>query len=351
MRSGSIRLPQRRGAPIGLAYRDLIVALPRNFIRQFIVCLVISVIGYGVWAVFSGAGEVWAAITALGWSGWSFILGLSLFNYLLRFFRWDFYLQRLGYRVPGWRNLLIYIGGFGFTASPGKVGEAVRSVYLKRYDVSYVHSLSAFFVERLVDLLAMILVASLAAYAFESTRWLVGLTLLVTLALLPLAHSQWLYDFLDGRRRNLASEKLRSTGEQLLKLMKTSAELLKSGPLYAGLLLGVAAWFAEGFALYVVLDRMGAEVPLFVAAGIYGVSVLAGAVSFVPGGLSGTEIVMASLLLLAGVDPALAASAVIVCRLATLWFAVALGLACVIGMELGGMGSSADAGKQQENAG
>jgi glycosyltransferase 2 family protein len=204
--------------------------------------------------------------------------------------------------------------------------------------VTYVHGLSAFFVERLVDMLSMILVASLAAYAFPGTRWLVVVTLLVTLAFLPVVHSQVFYDFLERRRQALSSARLRTMGERLLSMLRSSADLLKSGPLYLGLLLGLLAWFAEGYALYIVLERMGANTPIYVAAGIYGVSVLAGAVSFVPGGLGGTELVMGSLLVLSGVDAPTAVSAVIICRLATLWFAVALGLSFVVGVEFSGLG-------------
>ena len=127
-------------------------------------------------------------------------------------------------------------------------------------------------------------------------------------------------------------------GEHLLKMLRSSAVLLKSGPLYFGMVLGLLAWFAEGYALWVVLDRMGADTPVLVAAGIYGVSVLAGAVSFVPGGLGGTELVMGSLLVLSGVDAPTAVSAVIICRLATLWFAVAIGLLFVVGIEAAGLG-------------
>jgi uncharacterized protein (TIRG00374 family) len=321
------------------------VALPANFIRQLVVCVVLSIAFYGAWAAFGGVGEVWAGITSLGWDGWGIILGLSLCNYVLRFIRWDYYLQQLGYRVPKLANFAIYLAGFGFTATPGKVGEAVRTVYLKPFNVSYVHGLSAFFVERLVDMLSMVLVASLAAYAFASTRWLVALTLIVTLAFLPLIHSQRFNAFLERRRQGLSSERLRSMGEHLLSLMRSSANLLKSGPLYIGLLIGLLAWFAEGYALYVVLERMGAATPIYVAAGIYGVSVLAGAVSFVPGGLGGTELVMGSLLVLSGVDAPTAVTAVIICRLATLWFAVALGLVFVVGIEFGGLGK-----RQPQNA-
>jgi uncharacterized protein (TIRG00374 family) len=310
------------------------VALPKNFTRQFLVCVILSIVFYGAWAAFSGAAEVWAAAVAMGWAGWSIILGLSLFNYLVRFVRWSFYLKRLGLSVPFGRNLLAYMAGFGFTTTPGKVGEAVRSVYLKPYGVGYISSLAAFFVERLVDLIAMIVLASMAAYAFESTRWLVGVTLLVALAALPVIHSDWLHGLLNKQREKLKSMRLRSLGEHLLNMLRTSSDLLRSGPLYTGLILGLIAWGAEGYALYVVLERMGAETPRYLAAGIYGVSILAGAVSFVPGGLGGTELVMGSLLVLTGVSAPVAASAVIVCRLATLWFAVAIGLVCVVGIEL-----------------
>ncbi|MCP3999497.1 MAG: flippase-like domain-containing protein [Gammaproteobacteria bacterium] len=316
------------------------MTLPNNFIRQFLVCVVLSIVFYGVWVAYTGADEVWSSVLLLGLSGWGIILGLSLFNYLLRFIRWDLYLRRLGCNVPVLSNLTAYLAGFGFTTTPGKVGEAIRSVYLKRFGVSYVLSLSAFFVERFVDMIAMIIVASLAAYAFESTRWLVGLTFVVTIALLPLLHSQWLYTFIDHRRQALKSVRLRSFGEHILKMLQISSDLLSSGPLYIGLFLGLCAWAAEGLALYVVLDYMGADTTLVLAVGIYGVSILAGAVSFVPGGLGGTELVMGSLLLLTGVDAPVAASAVIVCRLATLWFAVIIGLVCVVGKEVGDSSTS-----------
>jgi uncharacterized protein (TIRG00374 family) len=336
-RSASIRLIcriSRRLWPYIDNTREFQLALPANFIRQFMVCVVLSIVFYGGWVAFTGAEEVWSSVVLLGWSGWALILGLSLFNYLLRFLRWDIYLHKLGFKVPKFDNLLAYIAGFGFTTTPGKVGEVVRSVYLKPYGVNYVHSLSAFFVERLVDLISMIIVASLAAYAFESMRWLVGLTFVVTIAFLPLVHSEWFHEFLERRRQAFTSEKFRSLGAHLLSMLRNSSVLLRSAPLYTGLGLGLLAWAAEGYALYVVLDRMGADTPVLLAAGIYGVSILAGVVSFVPGGLGGTELVMGSLLMLTGVDAPVAASAVIVCRIATLWFAVVLGLLCVVGIEL-----------------
>jgi uncharacterized protein (TIRG00374 family) len=131
---------------------------------------------------------------------------------------------------------------------------------------------------------------------------------------------------------------LHSLGDKLLTMLRSSSVLLRSGPLYVGLFLGLLAWFAEGYGLYIVLERLGADTPLLLAAGIYGVSVLAGAIAFLPGGLGGTELVMGSLLLLAGVDAPVAVSAVIICRLATLWFAVLIGLLFMVSVEFKSLG-------------
>ena len=59
---------------------------------------------------------------------------------------------------------------------------------------------------------------------------------------------------------------------------------------------------------------------------VYALAMLAGALSFLPGGLGGAEAVMVAALTLKGVDQPSAVAATIIIRLATLWFAVALGL-------------------------
>jgi uncharacterized protein (TIRG00374 family) len=53
---------------------------------------------------------------------------------------------------------------------------------------------------------------------------------------------------------------------------------------------------------------------------------LVGALSFLPGGLGGTEASMVALLMLNNVAQSQAVAATVLIRLATLWFAVALGV-------------------------
>jgi uncharacterized protein (TIRG00374 family) len=91
----------------------------------------------------------------------------------------------------------------------------------------------------------------------------------------------------------------------------------------------VAAWACEcvGFAL-IIAAFPGTDVPIGLATLIYAVTTIAGALSFLPGGLLVTEATMTLFLVEAsrGVDQPTAVAATILTRLATLWVAVVLGL-------------------------
>ena len=83
---------------------------------------------------------------------------------------------------------------------------------------------------------------------------------------------------------------------------------------------------AEALAFYWLLGWLGLDVPIAFAVFVYAVAMLAGALSFLPGGLGGTEAVMVGLLIWKGVFLPEAVAATILIRLTTLWFAVFLGV-------------------------
>ncbi len=83
-----------------------------------------------------------------------------------------------------------------------------------------------------------------------------------------------------------------------------------------------------------ILQKLGVNTSAGLAIGIYSVSVLAGAVSFIPGGLGSTEAVMVLLLTLVGADASTAVAATLICRFATLWFAVIIGAAALAVIEV-----------------
>ena len=272
--------------------------------------------------LFADREAVFAALRRVSLPTLIAIFALSLVNYLLRFWRWQRYIAAFGHVLPWRRHFLYYLAGFTLTVTPGKAGEAVRSLYLHQYGVSYAQSLAALFVERLLDVLAMSLLALLILLARPDYAGLVAVAWVLTLGLGGLVTRPWL------------PEKLRVWGQghryghqlgQLARLLDSAAVLLQPGYLLFGLSLGVLSWGLEGLSLYWIAQEVGVRVSLATGIGIYAIAVLAGALSFLPGGLGSTEAVMGVLLVAFGADGASAVAITLLCRIATLWFAVALG--------------------------
>ncbi len=281
------------------------------------------------------AEQTFAAMGQLEVQWWLAILALSLLNYALRFARWHGYLLWLGDRVGVRRDGLIYIAGFALTTTPGKAGEGVRSVYLARLGVPYGHSLAAFFAERFLDLLAIALLSLLVLIAFSGyVLWVVAPLALIGVLLIAIRQRR-LLELMKARFSDPGT-RVQHIMHNVVSAWGHAFALLGKRPLYAGLGVGLVAWAAEGVSVFIVAHALGLPLPLplITAIGIYAVSMLVGALSFIPGGLGSTEAVMALLLKLSGVDGATAIAITLIVRLATLWFAVVLGLFALGALEI-----------------
>jgi uncharacterized protein (TIRG00374 family) len=114
---------------------------------------------------------------------------------------------------------------------------------------------------------------------------------------------------------------------QAAVLYDSIASLMKPLPLLVAALLSTLAWACECVAFWTVVHGFhGAAASVGLATAVYAASTLAGAVS--PGGLGVTELGMAGALMTlgAGIDEATAFGATFLIRLATLWFAVLVGV-------------------------
>lgn len=284
-----------------------------------------AAVGYAGFTFWSGAEEALSAARRLGLGGGALLLALSVFNYALRFGRWQLYLRQLGYEVPVGPSLRYYLASFAFTATPGKLGEAVRSFYLKPHGVPYSASLSALFVERLFDLAATLVLAAFGVFYFGRYLPLIALPVLaIVLVLLLLASARFRGWLRRGPLRQRAG---------VLDALETASVLSRGWLLGAGFLLSLLGWGAEAVAFHVAVMLLGLELPLIASLGIYGLAISVGALSFLPGGLGGTEATMILLLTLSGASAADAGAATILLRLATLWFAVLLGIGFALSLK------------------
>lgn len=277
-----------------------------------------------------------AAAGRLTWPLWVAILALSLVNYLLRYLRWDLYLRRGGHRLPPLRHLTIYLAGFALTTTPAKAGEAIRALYLAPLGVSLRRSIATLYAERVVDVISIALLAvALFFLGTPAYRWVAVLAGTGALVLLLLQRRAGLR-LLTAAVARMPGVSVRRVARHGVGCLRQAAALMRGRLLVYGVIIGVVSWGAEAVAFHLVLEELGIPVGVVAATGIYATAMLAGALSFVPGGLGGTEAVMASLLILAGAPPPAAVAATAIIRVATLWFAVAVGAAALLATEAAG---------------
>jgi len=294
-------------------------------LRPVLISMGLAIAGYLAFALWGQWSQVMASVARLSRADVAIVLSLSLLNYGLRFLRWHRYLQRLGHAVPWRADLAVYLAGFAFTTTPGKAGEAVRSLFLRRHAVPYPHSLAVLLAERVGDLLA---VAALAALGLSHRGGIwTGLLAVAICLLLGLWTLRWLgrqhawLERLHGRWAQLA--------QGLIETIRHSGTLFTPSLLFGSVLLGLVAWAAEGVGFHYLLALFGHDPGWLAAISIYALSMLAGALSFLPGGLGGAELTMVTLLVMSGSTNPAAVTVTLLIRLATLWFAVAIGLAAL----------------------
>jgi uncharacterized protein (TIRG00374 family) len=298
-----------------------------NTKRILAVVLAVALL-YGAIALLGDVRALRATLSTFAWWTFAASLALSLGNYALRFFKWDFYLRLLGIRdVPLAESFCIYVAGFAMSVTPAKAGEVFKSALLasaRGYPIA--RTAPIVIADRLTDLISLIAMVALGGLLFPG-GWIVALaasSLVVALMLFVLVRplGEWVISlterFAVGRR---LSPKVRDAYDALRILASPKALLLPTA-------ISVFAWALEALGLWVILVGLGTPAPLSLASFVYATSTLAGAVAMLPGGVGGAEITMISLLvaLSHGAIPAPAAKAgTLLCRLATLWFAVVLG--------------------------
>lgn len=298
--------------------------------RNLSILLLFICILYFSFILFADPEKIFAAFSKLSFLNWLVILGFSLSNYLLRFVRWHYYLRYLQHSISAHQHFLYYMAGFALTLTPAKIGETIRSSYLTQHAVPYPHSLAMFFTERFLD---VVVIALLSLFVLQpelikdnkNYTYFIVTSIFISVSFIPLMRQTFATRFIEALRSKISWQRLRAALKHLKHLIKTARALFALKPIYTGLVIGMTAWLAQGIAFYFILHILNIDISLQQSIGIYAVSLLAGALSFIPGGIGTTEATMTILLSLLAVDTSTAIAAALISRLSTLWFAVSLG--------------------------
>ena len=262
---------------------------------------------------------------------------LTVWNYVLRWLRWNYYLRVLGVTgISRGASALVFLSGFAMGLTPGKSGELTKSYWLRELAgpdrAPLTRTTPIVFAERLVDGIAMLLLAASGLITFRfGAAALVGVAALACLAV-ALIQARPLVHGLLGRLRARAPT---TRAAQVLETVYDSARELLTWPrLGLAVGIGVLSWGGECLALYLIVLGLGAPPSLTLlnqATFALAAGSLVGSASLLPGGIGAAEGTVAGVLdLVAGQPRDVAAAATLLIRVCTLWLGVALGAASLL---------------------
>jgi uncharacterized protein (TIRG00374 family) len=307
-----------------------------NLRGKLILGLVLGIVVVAALSVYADFNKMVEVLSNFNWWLLPLILGFTLFNYVLRFYKWDVYLRLIGATgVAKTDSALIFTSGFAMAMTPGKVGEVLKSYLLKQLrGTPIATSAPVVMAERVTDGIAMLVLASVGLVLFDY-----GTPILVTIAVLAVV-------FLAIMQNRALFNKLLSWGERMPRVSRgvhhfhafydSSYELFRLPNLLFGVGIGAISWSGEVVSLVLVMMGLGVEfswILVIICSFVLSASTLIGSITLLPGGLGTADASITGMLLFLipryttfPIEQNVAVAATLLIRFATLWFGVGLGL-------------------------
>jgi uncharacterized protein (TIRG00374 family) len=294
--------------------------------RNLALALALGVAVYLVLAMLSDFGELREALSGFNYALIPAILGLVLLSYVGRFFRWLYYLRVLKVSVPLGINAAIFAAGLSMTISPGKLGEILKSVFVRQSSGAPIaRTAPAVVAERATDGTGMVAWGFLGAFSLGIPPWTMLAFLAVAVFGIAVLRSERLSLLAERILRKIPI--LDRLAPHLRDFHGASNELLGAGPLVVGTLISFCAWGFECLGVYLCAVGLGVDQPFLLVVFVFAVSSLLGVLSMLPGGIGAVEVGLAvQFVALAELSRGTAGALTFVIRLATLWFATLIGV-------------------------
>lgn len=291
------------------------------------VALALGLAAYLVLALLGGFGSVARALEEFNFALVPAILALVVLSYAGRFVRWVYYLGILKVSMPLSLNVAIFASGLSMAISPGKLGEVLKSVFVRQATGAPVaRTAPAVVAERATDGTGMVAWGFIGAFALGLSPITMVAFLLVAALGIAVVRSKRLSLMAEGLL--LKVPLMRRFAPHLGEFHASSNELLGTRALVVGTAISFLSWGLECVAVYLCAVGFGAEMSFLMVVFVFAVSSLVGVLSMLPGGIGAVEAgLTGQFVAVAGLASGVAVALTFVIRAATLWFATLVGIA------------------------
>ncbi len=253
------------------------------------------------------------------------LIGIALFSLgaFIRSFRWVLMLRSMKIKIPLKENIIIYFTGYAFALTPGKLGEGIRSKYLKDdYQIPIEKSFPTVFSERYYDVIGVISIIFITT-GFIEQNVIVYLSIGLVLFFYFAAKKKNAIKILSPFRK---IKRLSNITQKLLIAVDTLEVLLQPKIFLKSLIITIISWACEALAVYFVFRSFGIDLGVANAFTLHTITSFIGAASFLPGGVGGTEGSLLGLLLLDGFSYNQVLGPVLATRFLALWYMIIIGI-------------------------
>lgn len=298
-------------------------------IKWAVLIAALGLVGYAAWIALNDPQQIYSALNQVGWLGFAALCGVSLLNYLIRYMRWCLLMRVQTQTFPVVDGFICYLSGFALSTTPGKVGESVRAVFFKeRHNVAVASSLASLLTERLTDLLAALMLGSVAFIFFKNLWWVCCLIsvvcVVVILAIINSHYIERLVNAITAMLPQRLAKLLLPLVNSLPDFFQKTRKILRPKVFLLAMLCASAAWFVEGLGFAWLARELTVDANVILLSSVFILSLVAGVAT--PGGVGSAEAAMVFFLIALGATPASALVISLVCRFATFWFAMVIGL-------------------------
>ncbi len=296
-----------------------------KFINKFLIILIITIIIYTGFLFFSDFSKIYEHLGTFDINYLFPILLLVSFSWCVLFLRWTLLLKNLDISIPHKSNFIIFISSFALSATPGQLGELIKSKLLKnKFNVPISKTAPLVLIERIYDLIGAIIVSSLGISYIESGNIMLLIFTIILFSLVILLRSKTIFiKFLT------LFEKISFLKNKIPIISETYESIqpsLNPKIFLSSTILSIIYWILVGTSSYLVLLALDISTISFLhMISIYSSSIIIGAVSLIPGGVGVAEGSITGLLTLGGVEISIAFVIGILVRVFTLWYGVIIG--------------------------
>ena len=305
---------------------------------KVIILIIITVFFYIGILIYSDINTVIDKVYQIRFEFLPLILSLMGIQIILLGIKFHRLLQKLEIKISIKESIKIYVAGLSLIATPAGIGTVIKSYILKKkfgHPISL--TLSIIFIERLTELLAILIILTsflLWVNTLESII-AIGLGFLLVIIMLMISSNNKIFQslkftILKINRIKKFSSVLDESKDSLTKLMqkKTFSEALGWS---------IMAKIVQFVAVYFIFLSVGIDLGLILSGQLYYTALVVGALTFIPSGIIITESTMLVLLINHGVELSIGTVAVLFTRIITTWLATILG---VISLKSTGISSS-----------